>query len=1054
MLDEMHPEAVIYLPMGRLGNDDFIQKIYDQGIPIFTPFPLIQSHEEWLDPHKPLGTGILNARIVMPEIDGAMSPLCIATTNEHPDGFWLYTPEPERIKAFLEQFTRFMNLRTKPNAEKKIAIGYFKLSGKDALLASGMEVVPSLYHFLKRLQKEGYNLNGLPEDPTEFKRQLMTFGSVVGDYATAAQERFMNENHPRWIDKKTYEQWASEVLLPEKYQEIIDRYGEAPGQLLSRGDSLAIAAIEYGNVLLFPQPRPAIGHDEFDLVHGTEVAPPHSYVAPYLYMQKHFDADVLIHFGTHGNLEFTPGKNVGLSQADWAEALIGNRPHFYFYSIDNVGEATIAKRRSHAVIVSHLTPPYVKNQLRQTYAPLIERLHAAIANPSVNSTALKQEIIRFGLHRDLDLDSSHRSPYSLEELKRVAAFAEELVQEKITGAYYVMGVPYTPSDLNTTLLAITVDKLAYTRAQKDRDKGRISDRQLHDYSFMTQAYVPAVRRDITAYLHGGPFTSEMAEVARYRELLLKSPEQEFNAMLQALSGRPVTPSPGGDPVLNPNVLPTGRNLFSINIESTPNEKAWQDGIALAEQTLENYRQKHGSYPHKVSYTFWAGEFISSQGTTLAQAFRMLGVEPVRDEQGRVMDLKLTPSAELGRPRINIMVQVSGQLRDMAESRLKMLTEAVALASKASDDRYPNYVAEGTVTQEQQMVQNGTPPKQARELSTLRIFGPVNSGYSTGMLSYTENSGEWDQKSELVDGYINNMCALYGDTAHWGTMDPALFKAALHQTDLIVQPRQSNTWGPISLDHVYEFTGTLSLAATQLNGKEPDALMADYRNASLPRLQEVKEAIALETRATLLNPAFVKERMKGEATTAQMFGKMFHNLFGWSVMRASALNDNLYHELYDMYILDKHGLNIASYFDSINPVAYQEMTATLLESARKGYWKASDEQIAVTAQRHADITGRHGAPCTQFVCANPKLRQFIAQALPDREAQAYDRQLQDALSETGTSSVVLKEENLSGPGGPETRDRSETSMAVILLIILLGGGLSVLLVSRYNRTRKS
>ena len=1056
MLSELNPSAVIYLPMGRLGNDDLIDRMYESGIPLFMPFPLIQSHEEWLDSHQALTAGTLNARIVIPEIDGAMTPLCIATQNLNREGFRVYTPEPERIDAFMEQFTRFINLRTKPNAAKKIAIGYFKFPGKDALLASGMEVVPSLYNFLKRLRAEGYNVQGLPENPEEFKRQLMTYGAVMGDYAVSAQEQFMNECHPRWIDKGTYEKWAAEVLLPEKYQEIVDRYGQAPGRLLSRGDSIAIAAIEYGNILLFPQPRPAIGQDEFKLVHGAEVAPPHSYIAPYLYMQQGFDADVLIHFGTHGNLEFTPGKNAALSQADWAEVLVGNRPHFYFYSTGNIGEAVIAKRRSHAVIVSHLTPPYIENNLRPHYQHLIDRIHAAIADPAANTVALKNDIISLGIHRDLGLDSTHRQqPYTVDELKTADSFMEELIHEKITGAYYVMGVPYNESEIRSTLLAMTADKLAYTRARKDRDNGRISTTQLQDYSFITHHYLPDARRDISDYLQGKGSSEEMTDVAQYRQLLLESPQREFDAMLGALSGQPVRPAPGGDPVLSPNVLPTGRNMFSINAEATPSAKAWNDGVTLAEKTLNDYLQKHGTYPHKVSYSFWAGEFIASQGATLAQAFRMLGVEPIRDEQGRVMDLKLTPSAELGRPRINIMVQVSGQLRDIAESRLNMLTQAVTLASTATHDLYPNYVAEGTIAQEQYMVEQGTTPKKARELSTLRVFGPVNSGYSTGMLSYMENSGAWDRQSELVDAYLHNMCALYGDSTHWGMMNPALLAAALHQTDVIVQPRQSNTWGPISLDHVYEFTGSMSLASTQLNGKEPDAVMADYRNADLPRLQDAKEAIALETRATLLNPTFVKERMKGEATTAQMFGKMFHNIFGWSVMRASALNENLYNELYEMYILDKHGLNVESYFDSINPAAYQEMTATLLESARKGYWQASDEQIAVTARRHADITGRHGAPCTQFVCANSKLQQFIAAALPAPQGQEYKRQLAQALSDAEASAVVLKEQRLSGHDKPQNTDRQHnTLVAVTLIVILLGGGLFFLFVSHRNRPKKS
>ena len=279
------------------------------------PFPLIQSREDWLDINKPMGGGTLNARIVVPEIDGGMSPLCISTQNPSEEGYLLYTPEPERIDAFMGQFDGFMKLKEKPNAEKKVAIGYFKSPGKDALLASGMEVVPSLYNFLKRLQADGYDVAGLPSTVEEFRQQIMEKGSVMGSYAPSAQEHFMDYCKPLWVQVSEYENWAKSILLPEKYAEVEQRYGKAPGNLLARGDSPAIAAIKYGNILIFPQPRPALGNDDFKLIHGAQVAPPHSYIAPYLYMQKEFGADAMIHFGTHGNLEFTPGKNAGLSQA-------------------------------------------------------------------------------------------------------------------------------------------------------------------------------------------------------------------------------------------------------------------------------------------------------------------------------------------------------------------------------------------------------------------------------------------------------------------------------------------------------------------------------------------------------------------------------------------------------------------------------------------------------------------------------------------------------------------------------------------------------------------
>ncbi len=1012
------------------------------------PFPLIQSREEWLDINNPMGGGTLNARIVVPEIDGGMTPLCISTQNPNDEGYLLYTPEPERIDAFIDQFDRFMKLKEKGNADKKIAIGYFKSPGKDALLASGMEVVPSLYNFLQRLQSDGYDVTGLPSSIEEFGRQVMEQGSVMGSYAPAAQEHFMDHSNPIWVKASEYEEWAKSTLLPEKYAEVEERYGKAPGNLLARGDSLAIAAIRYGNILLFPQPRPALGSDDFKLVHGAEVAPPHSYIAPYLYMQNEFDADAMIHFGTHGNLEFTPGKNAGLSQADWAEVLIGNRPHFYFYTTGNVGEGIIAKRRSHAVLVTHLTPPYVESGMRQKYSALLEELHAAIAHPEKNSPALKNKIISFGFHKDLGLDSIKVGKYSAEELEKVDCFVEELANEKITGAYYVMGRSYSDLEMQTTIIAIAADPLAYRRAKTDFEKGKISKENLQDFTFITHQYLPKAKNDIVSVLRGKSVaTEELADAIEYRNLLSQSAGAELDAMADALNGIPVRPAPGGDPVLNPNVLPMGRNMYSINAEATPGPKAWDDGVALAEQSLKNYYSQHGEYPQKVSYTFWAGEFISSQGATVAQALRMLGVEPVRDEQGRVMDLKLTPSAELGRPRINIMVQVSGQLRDIAGSRLKMLTEAVELAANSKDDIYPNYVADGSLAQEKELVEKGASPQRARELANMRVFGPVNSGYSTGMLRYTESSGEWDDRQELVDGYLNNMCAMYGDDEHWGAMDKDLFQAAITNTDLIVQPRQSNTWGPISLDHVYEFTGALSLTASSINGKEPDAILADYRNSYLPRLQNTKDAVAIETRATILNPEYIKQRMKGDATTAQMFGEIFRNIFGWSATRPSALSEGFYDDLYDIYVNDINGLGIEEYFDRVNPAALQEMTATMLESARKGFWNADKSKIEATARLHAKITDRHGAPCTEFVCANTKLQEFTASKLDRSTADKYIDNISKATAQS-SDSKILKEEKLNVFSGISP---TSSTLYVIGAILILSVVAAVILIIKRRKS---
>ena len=1045
MLHELHPDAIVNLAVGRLGNDTLINWLNQENILLFNPFPLATSHEEWMDKSKPLSTGSLNARVVIPEIDGAITPFCIATRNASQGGYLTYTPEMERIQAFLTNIQKRMSLRTTPNAQKRIAIAFFKHPGKDALLASGLEVIPSLYAFLKRLKDEGYDVSGLPETEGNFTRLIKTEGIVLGSYAKGAQEEYMREGHPIWIEKEKYEQWAKETLGAEKYKEVIERYGDAPGSLLSRGDSIAVACLQFGNILVYPQPRPALGDDGFKLVHGAKVAPPHSYLAPYLYMQHAFQADALIHFGTHGSLEFTPGKQAALSNNDWSEALIGNLPHFYFYTTGNIGESVIAKRRTHAELVTYLTPPYAESGMSLKLQPLLSQIHEAIEHGETDNRlalSVKQAVVKGGYHRDLGLDSLMDNGYSLEELERLDAHLEEVANEKMLGAFRTLGRPYDRQELTQTVIAMAADPLAFETARKDYQQGRISNKQLQDGTYITHHYLPQARQRLSSMLSNPPSDSTLLPVELraawgFRKQLIQAADEEVNSMIDALNGKRIHPAPGGDPVLNPNVLPMGRNMYGINPENTPSELAWEDGKRLAEETLEKYKASHGDYPRKVSYTFWAGEFISTQGATIAQALWMMGVEPLRDGMGRIDGLRLVPSTELGRPRINILVQVSGQLRDMAGSRLQMITDAVKLAAEATDDSYPNYVAEGSLEQEKALTTNGLSPIRARELATMRVFGPLNNGYSTGIMGYIEHSGQWNDETEIAQGYLNNMGAAYGDEASWGAYEKELLPAALQGTDVMVQPRQSNTWGPVSLDHVYEFTGGLSLAVKSVTGKEPDSYMADYRNSHNRHLQDTKEAIAVENRATILNPAFIRERMKGGEGTAEAFGKTFRNIFGWNVTRPASLDEHLYDDLYGLYIADEQHLGLHDYFQNTDPAAYQTMTAVMLESARKGYWKPTEEQLKNTVQLHAALTKESGAACTEFVCDNNQLQNFIASQLDASQKESYERDMAKVKENTsGQREMILKQQNNDNHLSAEDSSVWQgTTIAIVIIVVL-------------------
>ena len=480
--------------------------------------------------------------------------------------------------------------------------------------------------------------------------------------------------------------------------------------------------------------------------------------------------------------------------------------------------------------------------------------------------------------------------------------------------------------------------------------------------------------------------------------------------------------------------------------------AWEKGKDLAEATIRMYRKVHGdSIPRKVSYTLWSSEFIETGGATIAQVLYMLGVEPVRDPFGRVTDLRLIPSEELGRPRIDVVVQTSGQLRDLAASRLFLIGRAVKMAAEARDDAYPNYVAQGVTESERHLVDKGVSPKEARELSTSRVFGGVNGNYGSGIQSMVEAGDRWEDTKEIASTYISNMGASYDSEEQWEQMREYAFEAALTQTDVVVQPRQSNTWGALSLDHVYEFMGGMNLAVKEVTGKEPDAYLSDYRNRNNARMQEVKEAIGVESRTTILNPEYIKEKLKGGAGDAAVIAETVTNTYGWNVMKPDAIDDELWNDIYDTYIADKHTLGVREHFEKANPAAIEEMTAVMLESARKGLWKATPRQLATLAQMHTEVVERHGAACTGFVCDNAKLRDFIASKAPAASAAAYKSAVAEARAENVSKEdgKVMKKESLNQTESITNHINGIIVAAVALLAVI---GL-VVLIRRRRKNRE-
>lgn len=1194
--DSIQANAVVNMAHGRLG-DYFVEFLKQKNIPLFSPLNINRLTTDWENDKQGMNGGFMSQSIVTPEIDGAIRPYVVFGQRINKEGLQEVYGIPDRMESFVESVQGYVNLKNKKNSNKRIAIFYFKGPGQNALTASGMEVVPSLYNLLVRLKNEGYNVGKLPANPQELAKMIQAQGAVFGTYAEGAYTQFLQSGHPALVTAQQFAGWTQKALSKKMIKEMNQLYGSFPGKYMATDDGkLAVARLQFGNVALLPQVMAGVGGDSFKIVHGTDQAPPYTYVASYLWARYGFCADALIHFGTHGSLEYTPRKQVALGSNDWSDRLIGVVPHLYIYTIGNVGEAMIAKRRTYAQTLSYLTPPFKESELRQTYKQLSDAIQSYEKKASAEqSLKVKALTVKMGIARELGLDAKQMNkPYSADEIARVENFAEELANEKITGKLYTLGVPYDNDDVRTSVYAMATDPIAYGMLAVDKLKGRAQEgvekhKQLFDRLYLSKARntvtqllgsasvsdeyicryvgitpaelqmarkveamqaapdpiqmmmqmadqmsgakeakpkkvdhrtvselraakvshkkkIPQMSREAFEKMEQtGRFPDKMMEaikkgqkwyqedlkkakmakagkgkssqtgksskdkgvmmskapkytrqqihlaqaittvehalqnVGKYSEALRQSPLNEMSSLMNALNGGFTAPSPGGDLIVNPNTLPTGRNLFSINVENTPSEDAWEKAKELCDNTIKMYCERHkGEYPRKVSYTLWSSEFIETEGATIAQILYMLGVEPVRDAFGRVTDLRLIPSKQLGRPRIDVVVQTSGQLRDLAASRLFLINKAIEMAANAKGDKYDNLVKAGVTESERVLVEKGMSPKEAREVSMYRVFGGVNGNYGTGIQEMVTAGDRWDKESQIAEVYLNNMGAFYGDEKNWETVRKAAFEAALTRTDVVVQPRQSNTWGALSLDHVYEFMGGMNLAVRNVTGKDPDAYLADYRNHSNMRMQEVKEAIGIEGRTTIFNPAYIKEKMKGGASSASTFAEIVTNTYGWNVMKPKAIDKEMWDEIYNVYVKDKYNLSTKEFFDKQNPAALMEMTAVMMESARKGMWKATPQQLKDIAKLHTETVNKYKPSCSGFVCDNAKLRNYIASKTDAASAKEYQQnveQIRDAEAAKNSSDkgMVMEKETLNEDAQKTTTVVSGIVVGVIVIV---------------------
>ena len=744
---------------------------------------------------------------------------------------------------------------------------------------------------------------------------------------------------------------------------------------------IVLPKIDLGHVILMPQPARGPDEDE-KLLHSRDIPPPHQYLAMYWWLQEEFKADAVIHFGTHGSELLLPLKAAGLSKNDYGDICLGNMPNITPWVIDNAAEATLAKRRSYAVLIDHLTPPIVVMGMSSDLRNLDEDIDKF---RSLDAGTLKEKYRKSitEASKKAELTGSTAELLSDLQVTDVAEKLHQIYNQIAPVKLHVLGqqpeerhlIPFLTNMLSSKFL----DKLD-AAFPKERVKGELPEekkRRLHQHA--EKIVGDMVRKGLSAdealriagvteKTLADPAKFFLARITEYLEHFAKTTD-EIDNTLHALEGKFIPPGPANDPVRNPSVIPTGRNMYAVNPEEIPTKQAWEVAVTLVDELLKTRKIQ------KIAFDLNAFETMRDFGVMEAQIFYLMGTRPIWDANNVAVDVEIMPRTKLGRPRIDAFIAISGTMRDNFPSRILLIDKAARMV--AALDEPENYVRQNFLKREKFLVDHGFAAGQASKFAAARIFGQKPGSYGTNILFLIPKSGSWDKEKEIADLYMSSMSYVYTDNV-WGEKVDGLYEEAVRGSQLILRTWASNMMSPLSNHHVFEYTGGLNMAVKALSGKEPEIALNDVRDD--PKLRNFEESLQIEMYATLFNEKWIKGMMENGYAGAGMMAELTKNTFGWKVTRSGSISNSAWDQIHDIYVKDKYKLGVTQWMDQVNPYSFQEMAATLLEAHRKGYWQTDAATIENLAKQYADSVAKHGESGGLVGGGNIKLQNNIQEIL--------------------------------------------------------------------------
>lgn len=882
-----HVDAVVSLTGfslvgGPAYNDSpaAVEALSRLDLPYVAAHPLeFQTLGQWAASGGGLGAVETTMLIALPEIDGATNPTVFA--GRHDSGGCTgcaqgckpaadlaesraMAPCPERIAALVDKTARLARLRRSAIAERKVGIVLygFPPNAGAAGTAAYLSVFESLFNVLQAMKAEGYGLE--PPATVEALRE-----AVLG---------LPNEPHGQPARIAARVPAAQIVARAPWLGEIESAWGATPGRHQTDGRDVFVLGCRFGNVFVGLQPVFGYEGDPMRLLFERGFAPTQAFTTFYRWMREDFGADALLHFGMHGALEFMPGKQAGMGGGCWPDRLIGNLPNIYLYAANNPSEATLAKRRSNAVTITHLTPPLAQSGLYKGLADL------------------KDSLTRY---RALAPDAPERA--DLAALIATQAAAVDLDHADTDGLWL---------------------KLLETEGALITDGFHVVGRR-----FSAQA-----RAEMLRLL---PTTADIAEADR-----LLQEETEIPALLRALSGRFTPPVPGGDLIRSPEILPTGRNIHAFDPFRMPTAFALRDGAAQASRLLDT----HATLPHCIALVLWGSDNIKSDGGPIAQAMALIGARPRFDHYGRLCGADLIPLAELGRPRIDVVMTLSGIFRDLLPLQTRMLAEAAWKAASADEPLAQNFIRAHALDQAARL---GVP----LETAALRVFSNAEGAYGSNVNTLVGSSAFGDE-DDLADAYEARKSFAYGVNGK-PIQQGKLLQAALSTVDLAYQNLESVELGVTTVDHYFDTLGGIARAARRAQGGRETPVYIGDQTRGTGVVRTLKDQIALETRARSLNPKYYEGLLRHGAEGVRQIEAHVTNTLGWSATTGH-VEPWVYQRLSETFVLDAE---MRRRLASLNSAASSRMAQKLLEASDRNYWQPEAETLAALQQAADELEDR-------------------------------------------------------------------------------------------------